>query len=138
MLCYTDLGTSNSVSSLPSLMFVFTVAHILLQSLVKTYLDNFHPGMPRVLFWILVVEYLEMCELFKDLGSHPFCESKSPKKGMLVHLKRHLSLLSFMFACLHTQSTLSNVSSWYLTSSLKPAIKMSSVILNTFGIPLNI
>ena len=34
-----------------------------------------------------------------------------PKKEMLVHLKRHLSLFSFKFACLHILRTFSNVAS---------------------------
>ena len=56
---------------------------------------------------------------------------------MVVHVKRHLSLLSFKFACLHIWSTLSNVSSWSFPCSLKPSIKMSSAILNTFEMLLN-
>ena len=66
----------------------------------------------------------------------PCWRISSPKKGMLVHLTRHLSLLSFRFACLHILITSSNIALQSLPSSSIHAIKMSSVILNTFDTPL--
>ena len=59
----------------------------------------------------------------------------SLKNGMLVHLNRHLSLLSFILACLHILNMLLSVASWCLPMSLNPSMRMSSAIPNTFGSP---
>ena len=67
-----------------------------------------------------------------------FWEIISPKKAVLVHLKWHLSLLSLKFACLDIRSTLSNVASWYLSTSLKPLSRILSVIPHSLDIPLMI
>ena len=52
-------------------------------------------------------------------GPKPCCEIISAKRGMLFHLKRHLSLLSLKFTGLHILSTLSNVPLWSLPNSTK-------------------
>ena len=70
-------------------------------------------------------------------GLIPYWEIVSPKKGMLVHLKRYLSLLSFKFTSLHILSILSNVTSWSLPSSSKPSVGMLLAKLNSLGIPLS-
>ena len=74
---------------------------------------------------------------FLGSGLAPYWEIISLMKGMLLHLRRHLSLLSFRLTCLHILSTLSNVMDWSLPSSSKPAIRISSVIPNTLAILLN-
>ena len=114
------------MSSHPSLTLVFTRAHTLLHSLVKTYLGR--------------LVYLEMIAVqsgssmsvsactFLGSGHMPCWQIISPKNRMLVQLKRHLSLLNFTFACLHTLSALCNVSSWPLLCLSKPVIKMLSAI----------
>ena len=53
----------------------------------------------------------------------PCQEITSSKKGTFVHLKSQLYLLILKFACLHTWTTLFNVSFWSLPCSLKPAMK---------------
>ena len=52
--------------------------------------------------------------LFKDLGSH-HAVILFLQKGMLVHMKRHLSLLSFRLAFRHILNTLSSVAFWSLS-----------------------
>ena len=70
-------------------------------------------------------------------GLTPCCDIILPIRVMVIHLKRHFSLLSFRFSYLHVQGTFFCISSLSLPCSSKPAIKMSSVIPMTFGMPLN-
>ena len=60
------------------------------------------------------------------------------KHGTDVHLKWHLSLLSFRFTCLHIYSTIHSVLSWSLPSASHNTTKMSSTMPNTLGTSLNI
>ena len=60
-----------------------------------------------------------------------------PKKAILIHLNRCLSVLGFRFSCLHIHNTFSSILSWSLPYSSKPAIKMSSRIPKKFGMPMN-
>ena len=55
---------------------------------------------------------------------------------MLVHLKRHLSLLSLKFACLQPIVP-SSMFMWCLSHSSKPAITMPSARPNTCNMSLN-
>ena len=138
LLYCTDPGTSHSMSSLPLLMSVFVVACIPPQMLVKTYIGSFlYSGTTVVPFWSSVVACLWALELFSSLGLHLVMKLFLLKTGMLVHLKRNCSLLSFIFVCLNIKITFPNVSSRSLPCSSKPAIKISSAIPNTSCMLLN-
>ena len=50
------------------------------------------------------------------LDCPPHLEITLPKNGTDVHLKHHLSLLSFKLMCLHICSTCHSISSWSLLS----------------------
>ena len=134
---HTDLGTFCYMSSLSLVMEVFVVAHIPVKLLVRMYLCNLvYWGMivfPFCLQWWHVCKHLNISWVW----DHILPWNYLIKEWMLVHLNRHFSLLSFRFAFLHTCDTFSNVSSWSLPHSSKPTIKMSSVITNTFDMPLN-
>ena len=62
----------------------------------------------------------------------------SPKHGMDVHLKWHLSLLSFRLTSLHLCYTFLTVLSWSLPVYLYHTIKMSSAMPNIFDMSLKI
>ena len=68
---------------------------------------------------------------FVASGLTPDHDTISPKNGMLVHQKKHLSLLSFRLAYLHILRTLLRVASWSMPISSNPAIGISSAIPNT-------
>ena len=104
LLCHTGPSTCHSMSSLPLLMLAFKVACILLWSLVKTYLGNLiYPEMAEALLLDFGGGISVRAWTFLASGHTPYCEITLPKNGMLVHLKRHLSLLSFKFTCLYTR-----------------------------------
>ena len=91
----------------------FVVAHMPLQLLVRSCLGNLlYLGMTAVLFSVFVGGMSESTLTSLESRLTPCHEIILPKNRILVHLKRHLSLLSFTFACLHTQSTFSNGSLW--------------------------
>ena len=119
-----------------TLMSVFTMVCTLLQSLVRTYFSNsVYPEMTNSFLGFGGDISVSTCTF---LGSRfTPCQIISPRNGKLVHLKRHLSLLSFKFAYLHILKTLSYVALWSLYCSSKPALKMSSSIPKTLGIPQN-
>ena len=85
----------------------------------------FSDGM-SVTAWILFVS-----------GLTPSYDIIFPKKRMLIHLNRHLFLLSFRFACWNIHSKFSSISPWFLLHSSKSTINMSSAILKIFGKPQN-
>ena len=107
-----------------------------LQLLVKMYLGICgYPGITAILSLTWAVACL-LAPVFSRIHTHTMHEMISLIKGMLVHLNRHLSLLKFKLACLHILSTLSKVASWSLPSLSFPAIRMSSAVIKTLGIPL--
>ena len=75
---------------------------------------------------------------FCGLGCTPCLEITLTKNGTDVHLKRHLSLLSFKFTCLHICRTCHSVSSWSLPSMSLPITNISSGMPNTLGKFFNI
>ena len=58
---------------------------------------------------IRVVPSLPVFVLFENFGLHHVTIGFLQKIGMLLHLKRHLSLVSFGLAFLHILNTLSGV-----------------------------
>ena len=125
------------MSSLIWPMSASVVAHISLQSLVSTYLDSLiYPEIIVTTFCILGYHICKCLDFFRS-RLMPCHEITPPKKGILICLKRPLPLFSFKFASLYIQSTLPNVSAQSLPCWSNPAIKMSSTILDTFGILLS-
>ena len=120
------------MSSLLLLGSACVTAHTPLQSLVKMYLGNsVNSGMIAALSSSSVVD-LD----FLESSLKPCHYIISPNNRMLIHPNRYLSLLSFRFYYQYIHSTFSNISSLFLSSSSKPAIKISSAIPNTFGMSL--
>ena len=76
--------------------------------------------------------------IFCGYGCIPFLDITSPKNGMDIHLKWHLSLFNFRLTSLHLCSTLYTVSSWSLPFSSKPTTRIPSAMPKTFGISLKI
>ena len=81
--------------------------------------------------------YLSSCcwELTQVIDYTPDHDIPSLKNGMLVDPNKHLSLLSFRLAHLLILRTLLSVASWSLPMLLNTAMRMSSVLQNTFGSP---
>ena len=135
---HTDIGTPHSMYSLPLLMSVFIMAHIPLQSLARTNLCNLlyqgitqcsslfiFSGGTSVSTWTFLGSWLTPChEIILPEGN------AGTDKDTFI-------LVKLWICSLHTQSTFSNVSLWFLPYSSKPTIKMSSAIRNMLDMPLN-
>ena len=110
------------VHSVPCPISLHTSFCTVLQSLVKTYIGSLvYPEMTAVPSFLDVGGSMSVSACtFLQSGLMPCQEIILPKNGILVHLKKTLIFASFKFSCLHTLSTLSNVSSWAFPSSSKP------------------
>ena len=126
-----------SMTIQPLSMWVFLVVHTPLQLPEITCLSNWlYLGMTATLLYL---GRGMSTNTFNFLGSGVIQSylMMTPKKGILVHLKWHLSLSSFRLTFLHIFNSLSTVSSWSLPSSSNPASKISSAMPNTLGSPWN-